>query len=176
MQKRRGQSNSRSEKFPQEEVASGFPIEPPRPSQAVEEEANDPQGNLHKRASHSGPLVHRASWTKVGKNMDDPPKISTGAELSSVNSLVAARRSLISEDRRDKPGYLQQETPKVIGRFPGSFKESSDSGRKQDHMPSVTGQPHEDGRNNNKDPILVSSLHQSIYPTFHEYLLLFLHI
>lgn len=155
MQKRRGQSNSRSEKFPQEEVASGFPIEPPRPSQAVEEEVNDPQRNLHKRASHSGPLVHRASWTKVGKNMEDPPKISTGAELSSVNSLVAARRSLISEDRRDKPGYLQQETPKVIGRFPGSFKESSDSGRKQDHMQSVAGQPNEDGRNTNKDPILL---------------------
>lgn len=157
IQKRRGQSNSRSEKFPQEEVASGFPIEPPRPSQAVEE-VNDPQGNLHKRASHSGPLVHRASWTKVGRNMEDPPKISTGAELSSVNSLVAARRSLISEDRRDKPAYLQQETPKVIGRFPGSFKESSDSMRKQDNMQNVAGQPNEDGRNSNKDPILVSFL------------------
>lgn len=164
IQKRKGQSNSRSEKFNphQEEAASGFPIDPPRPSQAEEEEINDPQENLHKRASHSGPLVHRAAWAKVGKNMEDAPKISTGTDLPTMSSLVAARRSLISEDRREKPGSSQQETPKVMGRFPGSFKETSDSMRKQDHnmhTQSVAGHPNEDGRNSNKDPILVSFCH-----------------
>ncbi|XP_052290051.1 lectin-like protein [Citrus sinensis] len=73
MQKRKSQYNSksRSEKFNPhpEEVASGFPIDPPRESQVAE--------------------------SSSGKNTDDAPKISTGADFSSV--LVAARRSLLSE-------------------------------------------------------------------------------
>ncbi|GAY47845.1 hypothetical protein CUMW_107390 [Citrus unshiu] len=77
MQKRKSQYNSksRSEKFNPhpEEVASGFPIDPPRESQ-VAESSSGPQGR---------------------KNTDDAPKISTGADFSSV--LVAARRSLLSE-------------------------------------------------------------------------------
>ena len=97
-QKRKSQYNSKSwsEKFNPhpEEVASGFPIDPPRESQVTESSAG-PQGHNHKRASHSGPLAQRAAWAKAGKNTDDAPKISTGADFSSV--LVAARRSLLSE-------------------------------------------------------------------------------
>ena len=111
----------------QEEVASGFPIDPPRPSQVVEEASMDSHEQVHKRASHSGPLVHRASWSKTGKNMDEAPKISNGADLSTVSSLVAARRSTLSEDHREKPGPSQQDVPKLITRFPGSFKESSET-------------------------------------------------
>ncbi|KAL2476348.1 Protein kinase superfamily protein [Abeliophyllum distichum] len=69
IRKRRGQSNSRSrsEMFNShhEEVASGFPIDPPRPSQALEEASNDPQENIHRRSSHSGPLVNRAAWLEI---------------------------------------------------------------------------------------------------------------
>uniref|UniRef100_A0A5B6YZ00 Protein kinase domain-containing protein n=1 Tax=Davidia involucrata TaxID=16924 RepID=A0A5B6YZ00_DAVIN len=163
MQKRQGQSNSksRSEKFNphQEEVASGFPIDPPRPSQAAEEARIDRQGYLHKRASHSGPLVHQAALAKAGKNMDDAPKISTGADLSTMSGLVAARRSLLSEERREKFGPSQQEVPKLIGRFPGSFKEASESMTKQDqkiHTHSITGShQNDDGRTGDRDPILL---------------------
>ncbi|PIN03780.1 Cdc2-related protein kinase [Handroanthus impetiginosus] len=135
MQKRHGQSNSksRSEMFSShpEEVASGFPIDPPRPSQSVEESNNDPHGNIHKRASHSGPLVNRAAWAKAGKNMEDAPKNLALADLSAMSGIVAARRSMLSEENREK-SYSQQEVPKLIARFPGSFKEASNSIR-QDH-------------------------------------------
>ncbi|XP_052207383.1 probable serine/threonine-protein kinase At1g54610 [Diospyros lotus] len=165
MQKRQGHSNSmsRSEKFNpnQEEVASGFPIDPPRPSQAVEEASMDPHGNLHKRGSHSGPLVNRAAWLKAGKNMDEAPKISTGVDLSTLSGLVAARRSLLSDDTIDKSGTYRQEVPKLIGRFPGSFKEASESLIKQDQKINVQGVacPHqnEEGRKASKDPLLFGS-------------------
>ncbi|RVW79359.1 putative serine/threonine-protein kinase [Vitis vinifera] len=163
MQKRQGQSNSksRSEKFNPhpEEVASGFPIDPPRPSQAIEDGSIDTQGPLHKRASHSGPLAHRAVWAKAGKNLDDAPKVSTGADLSTLSSLVAARRSLLSEDRREKSGSSQPDVSKLIVRFPGSFKEASESTIQQIRsikcrVPADVTQK-EDGRMTSKDPVLL---------------------
>ncbi|KAH1108768.1 hypothetical protein J1N35_012536 [Gossypium stocksii] len=94
-----------SEKFNPhpEEVASGFPIDPPRPSQAVASNG-DADGNCQKRASHSGPLAHRAAWMNSGNNLDDAPKFSTATtDLSMMSSLVAARRSnLVSEDHKEK--------------------------------------------------------------------------
>ncbi|GFP78614.1 probable serine/threonine-protein kinase at1g09600 [Phtheirospermum japonicum] len=113
MQKRHGQPNSksRSEMFSShlEEVASGFPIDPPRPSQSVDEPNNDPHGNIPKRASHSGPLGNRAAWAKAGKTMENnaPPKNLAVADLSAMSGLVAARRSMLSEDYdRDKPKLI----------------------------------------------------------------------
>lgn len=166
MQKRQSQSTSksRSEKFNphQEEVASGFPIDPPRASQAVEEVSFDSHGNHHKRSSHSGPLVHRAAWAKAsGKTLDnDAPKISNGADSSTMSGLLAARRSLVSENRREKSGLSQPEAPKIIGRFPGSFKEVSDSAMRQDQKHHMQGggtcsHINEDGRTSNKDPVLL---------------------
>lgn len=152
----------------QEEVASGFPIDPPRPSQAVEETRNDPQGNLHKRASHSGPLVPRAAWAKAGKNTEEAPKVSTGVELSAMSGLVAARRSLLSEEHREKSGTSQQEVSKLYARFPGSFKEASNSMMKQDqrnHAGEGSCQ-NEDGRTGNNDPVLVSNLQFSFVLNF----------
>ncbi|KAL4555035.1 hypothetical protein LXL04_037646 [Taraxacum kok-saghyz] len=140
LQKRQGQSYSRSEKFnpQQEESASGFPIDPPRPSQNMEEDQNN--NNIHKRASHSGPLVQRANWSKSGKKVE-----SNGGELSGI---VAARKSMLTEDRRDKSGtsQSQQQVPRLISRFPGSLKEASSN--------VVGGQHDDDGRSSsNKDPI-----------------------
>ncbi|PSS16179.1 Serine/threonine-protein kinase [Actinidia chinensis var. chinensis] len=159
MQKRQGHGNSksRSEMFNpnQEEVASGFPIDPPRPSQVVEEASMDSHEQVHKRASHSGPLVHRAAWSKAGKNMDEAPKISNGSDLSTVSSLVAARRSTLSEDHREKPGPSQQDVLKLITRFPGSFKESSETLLKQDQKVHMQSHQNEDGRTSSKDPVLL---------------------
>uniref|UniRef100_A0A6N2NM79 Protein kinase domain-containing protein n=1 Tax=Salix viminalis TaxID=40686 RepID=A0A6N2NM79_SALVM len=162
MQKRHGQSNSksRSEKFNPhpEEVASGFPIDPPRPSQAAESNM-DPRGHQHKRASLSGPLSHRSAWAKAGSNPDDAPKIATGADLSTMSSLVAARRSLLSEDHKERSGLSQQEVPKLMARFPGSFKETSESFAQQDpkHLSQGGAGSHqkEDGRNSSKNPVLL---------------------
>ncbi|XP_071725891.1 probable serine/threonine-protein kinase At1g54610 [Rutidosis leptorrhynchoides] len=137
LQKRQGQSYSRSEKFnpQQEDSASGFPIDPPRPSQAMEEDQTN--NSVHKRASHSGPLVQRAAWSKGGKKVE-----SNGPDLS---GLVAARKSMLYEDQRDKSGTSQQPShPRLISRFPGSMKEASSN---------AAGQPDEDGRTSNKDPI-----------------------
>ncbi|XP_065862087.1 probable serine/threonine-protein kinase At1g54610 [Euphorbia lathyris] len=161
MQKR-GQSNSksRSEKFNPhpEEVASGFPIDPPRASQAVESSI-DAQGHQHKRGSHSGPLAQRAAWAKTGRNPDDATKVSAGADLSTMSGLVAARRSLLSDDRREKSSSSQVEVPKLMARFPGSFKESSESFVQHDqkHQCQGTSGSHQkdDGRSNNNDPVLV---------------------
>ncbi|KAG7953590.1 hypothetical protein I3843_12G117200 [Carya illinoinensis] len=160
MQKRQAQSNSksRSEKFNphQEDVASGFPIDPPRPSQAVEGSI-EPQEHHHKRASHSGPLTHRAAWAKAGKNLDDAAKISTGADLSTISGFVEARR--MSEDRRQRSSSSQPEVAKFIGRFPGSFKEGSESMTQHDQKhPSLgTAGSHkkEDAKIGSKDPILL---------------------
>lgn len=138
-----------------EEVASGFPIDPPRPSQAV-----DPQVQQHKRASHSGPLAHHPAWAKAGKNQDDAPKISVGGDISTMSHLVAARRSLLSDDRRERSRSSQVESPKLISRFPGSFKEVSESLMQRDQKHHICGPvdpPHkEDRRVSNKDPVLVS--------------------
>ncbi|GAB2277958.1 hypothetical protein Dimus_012656 [Dionaea muscipula] len=63
MQKRLAQSNSKSrnEKFNPhlEESASGFPMEPPRPSQTIEEGLNT-QGNKDKRNSSSRSSIWKA--------------------------------------------------------------------------------------------------------------------
>ncbi|KAI9085986.1 hypothetical protein K1719_032063 [Acacia pycnantha] len=158
MQKRQGQSNSksRSEKFNPhpEEVASGFPIDPPRPSQAVEIGA-DHQAQQHKRASHSGPLCNRTAWTKPGKNPDDAPKISNGGDLSAMSGLVAARRSMLSDDRRERSGSSNSEVPKLISRFPGSLKDASESLMQHEQKHAGAPPPKEEARGSNKDPIPV---------------------
>jgi hypothetical protein len=128
----------------------------------------DPQANQHKRASHSGPLTHRAAWAKAGKNQDDAPKVSMGGDLSTISGLVAARRSMLSDDRRESAGSSQVEAPKLITRFPGSFKEASESlmQQNQNQKHHVHASQKEEAKGSNKDPNLVSILTFSI-PTFH---------
>ncbi|XP_010694982.2 probable serine/threonine-protein kinase At1g54610 isoform X2 [Beta vulgaris subsp. vulgaris] len=160
---RQAQSNSksRSEKFNphQEDVASGFPIEPPRATQAMEESGISRQGHHHKRSSHSGPLVNPAAWAKAGKNLDDAPKVSNGADLSTISGSMAARRSFLSEDKREKSSSLQPGVPKLVARFPGSFKEKSESMSRRDQADQMQGlassHQNEDGRSSNKDPVLL---------------------
>ncbi|OVA14918.1 Protein kinase domain [Macleaya cordata] len=158
VQKRQGHSNtmSRSEKFNprQEKVVSGYPIDPPRQSQAVEDARKEQQRLLHKRASHSGPLVHQTAWGKTRKNQDDAPEVSTGTDLSSLSGLAAARRSLLSDDRREKYGSSYLEAPNLIGQFPGCFNEVSEHTRKeeQNHVLGLQGtHQKEDGRTDGKD-------------------------
>ncbi|CAH8382531.1 unnamed protein product [Eruca vesicaria subsp. sativa] len=141
MQKRQSQANnrSRSEKFNPhpEEVASGFPIDPPRSSSQAFEPNRESQGNmipLHKRASHSGPLTRRSASAKGRRNYQDPQKVSSiAADYSAMPGFAATRT-----------GASQQETFRGMSRLPGSFKETSEEASQE-----------ENGRSNKKDPILL---------------------
>ncbi|XP_010462163.1 PREDICTED: probable serine/threonine-protein kinase At1g54610 [Camelina sativa] len=139
MQKRQSQSTnrSRSEKFNPhpEEVASGFPIDPPRPSSQAFEPNRESQGNIipHKRASHSGPLSRRSASAKGRRNYQDSQKVSSIADYSAMPSFATTRT-----------GVPQQETCRGMTRLPGSFKETSEEANQE-----------ENGRNNKKDPILL---------------------
>ncbi|KAJ0250445.1 putative cell division-related protein [Hirschfeldia incana] len=143
MQKRQSQANrSRSEKFNPHpgEVASGFPIDPPRSSSQAFEPNRESQGNIivpHKRASHSGPLTRRSASAKGRRNyqyQDPSQKVSsTAADYSSMPGFAATRT-----------GASQQETCRGMNRLPGSFKEASEEATHE-----------ENGRSNKKDPILL---------------------
>ncbi|CAN6932995.1 unnamed protein product [Brassica oleracea var. botrytis] len=144
MQKRQSQANnrSRSEKFNPhpEEVASGFPIDPPRTSSQAFEPNRESQGNIivpHKRASHSGPLTRRSASAKGGKrNYQDPSqKVSSiaAADYSAMPGFVATRTS-----------ESQQETCRGMSRLPGSFKETSEEANQE-----------ENGRRNKQDSVLL---------------------
>lgn len=139
-------------------MASGFPIDPPRQSHALEEASEDSQARYRNRASHSGPLVHRSAWAKVRKNDDDAPKVSTGADLSALSCLVAARRNLSSDDRREKLGTSQLEATQPVGRLLEPANGPPESTRKHDQM----SQQKEDGKIGNNDPISVSATMQLI--------------
>lgn len=137
MQKRQSQASnnrSRSEKFNPhpEEVASGFPIDPPRSSSQAFEPNRESQGNImvpHKRASHSGPLTRRSASAKGRRNYQDPSQ-----KVSSIAGFTATRTT----------GASQQETFRGMSRLPGSFKEASEEANQE-----------ENGRSNKKDPILL---------------------
>ncbi|XP_010500934.1 PREDICTED: probable serine/threonine-protein kinase At1g54610 [Camelina sativa] len=139
MQKRQSQSTnrSRSEKFNPhpEEVASGFPIDPPRPSSQAFEPNRESQGNIipHKRASHSGPLSRRSASAKGRRNYQDSQKVSSIADYSAMPGFATTRT-----------GAPQQETCRGMTRLSGSFKETSEEANQE-----------ENGRNNKKDPILL---------------------
>ncbi|KOM32804.1 hypothetical protein LR48_Vigan01g236000 [Vigna angularis] len=104
-----------------------------------------------------GPLTHRAAWAKAGKNQEDAPKVSMGGDLSTISGLVAARRSMLSDDRRERSASSQADAQKLISRFPGSFKEASESMTQQDQKNNHAHAPQkEEGRaSSNKDSSLV---------------------
>ncbi|XP_072965644.1 probable serine/threonine-protein kinase At1g54610 [Typha angustifolia] len=138
MQKRQAQPNSRSrsEKFiPHEEVASGFPIEPPRPAPGVGA-AEDSQGPSSYRSSHSGPLVHRNQWSRTRRNEGEIPRASGVANLSALAGSVSARRNVSLDDNRssnEKVGALA-ETTAHMGRLSESINEHLDATRKYDQI------------------------------------------
>ena len=146
LQKRQSQANnrSRSEKFNPhpEEVASGFPIDPPRTSSQAFEPNRESQGNIivpHKRASHSGPLTRRSASAKGGKrNYQDPSQ--------KVSSIAAADYSAMPGFAATGTSESQQETCRGMSRLPGSFKETSEEANQE-----------ENGRRNKQDSVLVSA-------------------
>ncbi|CAM8990282.1 unnamed protein product [Rhodiola kirilowii] len=174
IQKRKGQANSKSksELFNPctEEFASGFPIDPPRPSQVTEESCPNTQGAhhyIHKRASYSGPLANRAAWTKTGKNPEDAPSNSVRGDLSTMSGLVAARKSPVFNDGREKySAHSHEDGPKAArhtGRFPRSFKPSGPESLGLDDQtyhipagfPAIDQRTRDEERATLKDPLLL---------------------
>lgn len=136
---------SRSEKFNphQEEAASGFPIEPPRPTPVLEA-AEDSQKLFPNRASHSGPLVHRTQWSKTQQREDDAAKAS---EVTNV----LARRKVLSEDSKEKIS-AQVEAVAYAARLSEAGTEHLEPTRKY----SQALQRKESERSGNMDPTAVS--------------------
>lgn len=106
--------------------------------------------------------------------MDDAPKVSIETDVPTMSALVEARRSLLSNNQREKSGSSKQEFPTVLGRFPGSINEVSKSPKEhekqQGHL-AADSQQKEDGRTSSNDPVLVSSW--TLYFTFSSKLLIF---
>ncbi|GMP54583.1 hypothetical protein CsSME_00019709 [Camellia sinensis var. sinensis] len=158
-QGRRGNSHSKSRSellnHYQEEAASGFPIDPPRHSQAAKEVVGkDRMDHNTKRVSHSGPLAPGVGWTKAGKKYDDMNVISTRADLSTLSGLVASRTSL-SDDSRDKLGPSQPKATDQVAKSSESHEVSGSARRtyRKQHTHSITGS-HQLEKGRAKEPVL----------------------
>ncbi|GMP54584.1 hypothetical protein CsSME_00019709 [Camellia sinensis var. sinensis] len=159
VQGRRGNSHSKSRSellnHYQEEAASGFPIDPPRHSQAAKEVVGkDRMDHNTKRVSHSGPLAPGVGWTKAGKKYDDMNVISTRADLSTLSGLVASRTSL-SDDSRDKLGPSQPKATDQVAKSSESHEVSGSARRtyRKQHTHSITGS-HQLEKGRAKEPVL----------------------
>lgn len=134
MPQKRGRSNpkTRSEQFnrQKDEAASGFPIGPPRATQASKEGRKEQIEQPPNRASYSGPLVPGVGWTKAAKKNEAMPVVLPRTNLSSLSGLVASR-TLTSEDSRDKFFPPHQAAADQARRVSETFDEWG-SARKQD--------------------------------------------
>ncbi|KAK2976314.1 hypothetical protein RJ640_029218 [Escallonia rubra] len=168
MQRRQGHSNpkSQSELFNphRQEAASGFLIDPPRPTKAIKEVDKDFQEHPSNRVSHSGPLVQGVGWTKaakkyddmsVAKKYDDMSVVSSRADLSTHSGLVASR-TLMSEEYRDKLVPSYPEATNRVGRI-GEPSDELMHMRKQEqkhHTQSITGSFQTgNGRASTREPV-----------------------
>lgn len=162
LSQRRGRSNpkTRSELFNphKDEVASGFPIDPPKPTQALKEVIKDQMEHPPSRASYSGPLVPGVRWTNTGKKYDDISIVSARTNLSSLSGLVASRTSL-TEESRDKFAPSHPEATDQVSRLPGSFDELGNSGKqdRKHQTRGITGSRHMDNLSaSTNESVLVS--------------------
>ncbi|KAI0522540.1 hypothetical protein KFK09_004920 [Dendrobium nobile] len=153
--KNQGNSISRSEKFNphQEEVASGFPIEPPRPTRNLEA-TEFSHGHYSQKSSHSGPLVNRGQWATARKNDDASLKLSSAANLSSLSGLVAARRNAFLDVSERNSSQL--ENTGASGRLSESGNERLE--RRYDQLYHGVSQRKEDESD--------SYINQSLHPGF----------
>uniref|UniRef100_A0AA96NG63 [RNA-polymerase]-subunit kinase n=1 Tax=Phyllostachys edulis TaxID=38705 RepID=A0AA96NG63_PHYED len=101
LQKRQAQANtkSRSEMFNpcKEDSASGFPIEPPRPTHIIES-SEDSQRVYPTRTFHSGPLVNQNHPSKAGRSKNGELHVPGVANPSNFPVVVSTRSNLRSDD------------------------------------------------------------------------------
>ena len=152
-----------------EKTVSGFLVDPTKQSREVKDMRKVSGDDLNRNASLSGPLVHGPRRTRpVRERSNDPPMVSSRANLSKLSDLVAARFSAC-ENQQEKPGPSQPETMFDAGRFNGSTNHEAEPTRTQDrkHRPFKIGhsRPADDEKACAKDSSLVSSFihHRNFY-------------
>nr|GME02586.1 probable serine/threonine-protein kinase At1g54610 isoform X1 [Ipomoea batatas] len=175
MRQHKSNSKSISEQFnPHKEAASGFPIDPSRPPQAVRETCKDHPEPLSERYSHSGPLAPGMQWANSGKKYDDISIGSIRANLSKLTGFVASR-SALPGDSQDRLGVSRMDSANEM-EVPVELLEAAVRNQDQKHYvqnfagsrhiesrkPSAKEPaPHECGVKGNKahfsGPLLVSS-------------------
>ncbi|XP_075476142.1 putative serine/threonine-protein kinase At1g54610 [Primulina tabacum] len=158
MQRRQGHPNSksRSELFnsQEEEVASGFPIDPLQPVQGIMQTNKDQPQKHPERYSHSGPLAPGVGWTYSGRKNDDFSTGSNRSDLSALSGLVASR-AFSKAESPDKLASSHAEAASQVGKLSESFGVPA---RKQDRkhpMRIFSGTRHiEEGRASTKEPVM----------------------
>ncbi|KAK7263667.1 hypothetical protein RJT34_31261 [Clitoria ternatea] len=134
-QGRYSSSKNRSEfSNPHRGAVSGILVFPHKQAD-VKEMQSSFSGHLHKRPSHSGPLVAGSGWAKSGKEVDDGPPVSNRVNLSKLSGLVASR-TLMSADQEDKPVHLHHRKPTEVKKYAESTN-GSESRRRQDQKQIV---------------------------------------
>ncbi|XP_019159168.1 PREDICTED: probable serine/threonine-protein kinase At1g54610 isoform X2 [Ipomoea nil] len=89
LQRRKENSKTRSEQFMNpHKTAAGFPIDPPRPSRAINEPIKNHSDHFPPIISHSGPLAPGIDWSKSAKRYDDISIGSSRADLSILSRPV----------------------------------------------------------------------------------------
>ncbi|XP_022764107.1 probable serine/threonine-protein kinase At1g54610 isoform X1 [Durio zibethinus] len=161
MQRRQPHPNlkSRSQMFGSRkaDAFSGFLIDHPRHTCAAKEESRDFLEYNRNKISHSGPLVYANLYGKSEKEHNDPPMVSSRANLSKLSGL-AASRTVASEDHREKPGPLTLEALNQAGMSHRSFNELESTGKLdvRCHMPKTAESPQ---TGSGRDYAKESSLH-----------------
>lgn len=134
-QKRQNQVNakSRSEMFnpSKEDSASGFPIEPPRPTHPAES-SQDSQ-RVYTRTFHSGPLVNQNKPSKAGRSENGDIHLSGVANASDFR-VVVSTRSNISSDNGNGTVVTQAEAFPHERRLSESINERFSSSGKYDQV------------------------------------------
>lgn len=157
MRQPKSNNESISEQFnSHKEPASGFPIYPPIPPQAVIETCKDHPEHLSERFSHSGPLAPGIQWANSGKKYDDISIGSIRANLSKLSGLIAPRSSLPG-DSQDRLGVSSMDSANEI-EMPVELLEAAVRNQDQKHYAqNFSGSRHIESRKPSaKEPALVS--------------------
>ncbi|ONM28835.1 hypothetical protein ZEAMMB73_Zm00001d039425 [Zea mays] len=152
LQKRQAQANtrSRSEMFNpcKEDSASGFRIEPPRPT-PVTESSEDPQRAYPTRIFHSGPLVNQSQPSKAGGGKNGEPQVPGVAN----HPVVLSTRSGPRADDSGRTMVAQAEAFAHGRRLSESINEHFSNSGKYDQV-----FPKKDDRNIRADGAIVSNV------------------
>uniref|UniRef100_A0A0E0BYQ3 [RNA-polymerase]-subunit kinase n=1 Tax=Oryza meridionalis TaxID=40149 RepID=A0A0E0BYQ3_9ORYZ len=135
LQKRQNQVNakSRSEMFnpSKEDSASGFPIEPPRPTHPAE--SSQDSKRVYTRTFHSGPLVNQNNPSKAGRSENGDIHLSGVANASDF-CVVVSTRSNIHSDNGNGTVVTQAEAFPHERRLSESINERCSSSGKYDKV------------------------------------------
>lgn len=151
-QRRKESSKTRSEQFINpHKAASGFPIDPPRPSRVINEPIKNHSDHFPPIISHSGPLAPGIEWAKSLKRYDDISIGSSRADLSILS------RPVLPGDSQDRCVASQLDSSNQI-EMPVELLEAAVRRQDQRHYVQKFGASRHggNGRSNAKEAAQVS--------------------